>query len=70
MLIHCSEWAGGWAVCRAEVPVSHLPGVGGTWSFFRVIRFLLSKDTASQQARAQVKRVKILVSIVPTDLRL
>lgn len=71
---HCSlvpaevAWAG--LSAKPRCPVSRFPVACGTWSFFGVIRFLLSKDTASQQARAEVKRAKALVFILPKGLRL
>lgn len=67
LLIHSSKQEG---LCIAEVPGFPSPCGFRTWSSFRVIRFLLSKDTDSQQARTQAKRAKTPISILPKDLRL
>ena len=49
----------------AEAASSHRPVVRGAWSFFGVIRFLLSKDTASPQARAELEQT----ALSPLSLR-
>lgn len=64
LLIHSSQSVGG-RDCPAEAHSFHRAVVRGAWSFFGVIRFLLSKDTASPQARAEVNRADVLVSLLP-----
>lgn len=56
------------AVCPAGAPSFQCPVVCGACSFFGVIRFLLTKDTDSQQARAEVNRADVLVSTLPKAL--